>query len=162
MYLSNLPGIAGVALAVAAGYWLDGLVPRDARTQLCALLLGLYGLTFDRCEVPGLIAAYRANVRDYVDALGIAFGEAPVGVERTRRLCMFVIPVAFAPLLNLVFSLAVLGFTRWVKGSVSRADVHLMLALPLALIAVWAAYARVTARLRLRPGGGYGGMSFTT
>ena len=167
MYLSNLPGVVGVALAIGAGYWLDNRVPRNVpgleslAIHLSALLLGLYGLTLDRCEVPGLFASYRENVRGMVDGLGIAFGESPVGVERTRRLCVFVIPVAFAPLLNMLLWQLGLVFTWGLEGSVTRAQVQNALTLPIVVVGVCAGYARATERLRLRPAGGYGGTSFS-
>ena len=166
MYLSHLPGIAGVALAIGVGYGVRAILLRhhpgetDLAFHLALLVLGLYGLTFDRCEVPGLIASYRANVRDFVYALGIAFGEKPVGVERTRRLCVFIIPVAFAPFLGVALSLFALAFDKWADGEVSRAELHRGVVLHLAVLVLWAGYARLTARLRLRPGGGYGGMDF--
>ena len=89
MLISNRPGFIGVVAAVASGFWMDpdlppGLVGRDEmHIHLGALVLGLYALTVDRCEVPGLLASYKANVQNLF-ALA-AFADIALAQARNGR-----------------------------------------------------------------------------
>ena len=71
MLISNRPGFVGVVLAVALGFALDSLLPVDVPgfsalpIHLAGDFLGLYALTVDRCEVPGLFASYKANLQNF-------------------------------------------------------------------------------------------------
>ena len=75
MYFLNRPGLIGIVLVVVLGHRLYAVLP--ARTpgleelvmNAGALFLGLYALTVDRCEVPGLLPSYRANLQNFFAAM---------------------------------------------------------------------------------------------
>jgi hypothetical protein len=155
MVISNTPGLLGVALAVVFGMWLDSLLPvpppglEDLAIHAGALFLGLFALTVDRCEVPGLLASYRANLQNVTAAVEGMFGDK-VAVVPGRRLTFFVIPLVLVPLIPLLVGLGVVAFELGTNGTLTRLDRFRHLDLPLAGIAIWACYALATRSLRLR------------
>ena len=157
MFLVNLRGVIGVVLAVVAGFQVDAFVGARAPQletvgiHAGALLLGLYGLTVDRCEVPGLWASYRANVSNVFAAASEAgLGTYDKPVVPGRRMAVFLFPVAVAPALGFLLSMADAA-VRWNgHGAVTRAEWFEFVEMPVATIGLWAAYALATQRLRLR------------
>ena len=147
-----------MALATALGFGLSSvLAPRipdadDVVIVLAALLLGLYALTVDRCEVPGLLASYRANLRNF---LAIADGDLGAPSHKPivpgRRLCFFIVPVVVTPAIPFLIALGWLVYQGATGGRVSPHDSHRYVELPLAGVAVWLAYAWLTRSLRRRP-----------
>ena len=157
MQISNRLGVVGVVLAVLLGLWLDGKVPKhvpgleDLAIHIGALFLGLYALTVDRCEVPGLLASYRANLRNlFATAAASGLGTYDKPVVPGRRLAFFVLPLVVAPLILPLIGMIAIGFDVADDGKVSPLDFDRNFTLPMAGVAIWAGYALVTQRLRRR------------
>ena len=169
MLISNRPGVIGVVLAVVLGLWLDGKVPKhvpgleDLAIHAGALFLGLYALTVDRCEVPGLVASYRANLQNlFAAAAESGLGTYDKPVVPGRRLSFFVVPLVIVPLVSLLLGIVVIGFDVADDGKVAPLDFDRNFTLPAAGAAIWAGYALVTQRIRLRrdPKGGFDHVGF--
>src|SRR5688500_13482570 len=157
MFLVNLPGLIGVVLSGIVGYSVGGYVEARA-PQLDALgmqagapFLGLYGLTVDRCEAPGLFASYRANVQN-VFAAESAAGLRSYGkpVVPGRRMAVFFLPVAMAPIPWFLLSLADVALRLDDNGALTRAEWFEFVEVPVASLGLWATYALATQWLRLR------------
>ena len=157
MQISNRPGFIGVVLAVGSGLWLDSVLPAGlaAREELAmdlgALVLGLYALTVDRCEVPGLWASYKANLQNLF-ALAAESGLGTYDKEPVpgRRLCFFILPVVIAPVLTFALSFADVVRLQVQNGRLTPSEVDRFFSIPGACLIAWWAYALVTERLGLR------------
>lgn len=157
MFLVNLRGVIGVVLAVVAGFQVDAFVGARAPQfetvgiHAGALLLGLYGLTVDRCEVKGLWASYRANVQNVIAAASEAgLGTYDKAVVPGRRMAVFLLPVAVAPVPGFLLSMADAAVRLNGHAALTRAEWFEFVEMPVATIGLWASYALATQRLRLR------------
>lgn len=157
MQISNRPGGIGVALAVAFGLWLDSVLPPglEVREELAmhggALLLGLYALTVDRCEVPGLWASYKANLQNLF-ALAAESGLGTYDKEPVpgRRLSFFILPVVITPVLMFLLAFADVVRLQVQNGRLTPTEIDRFFSIPGACLLAWWAYALVTERLGLR------------
>jgi hypothetical protein len=157
MQISNRLGLIGVVLAVVLGLWLDGKVPKhvpgleDLAIHVGALFLGLFALTVDRCEVPGLLASYRANLQNFfATAAASGLGTYDKPIVPGRRMAFFVLPLVVAPLILPLIGMIVIGFDVADDGKVSQLDFDRNFTLPMAGVAIWAGYAWATRGLRRR------------
>jgi hypothetical protein len=157
MYFLNTPGLIGIVLVVVLGHWLYAVVPArmPGREELVinagALFLGLYALTVDRCEVPGLLPSYRANLQNFFAAMAESgMGTYDKTVVPGRRLSFFFLPLVVAPLITLLFGLGTVAYDLGMAGTLSSLDRFRNLELPLAGTAIWACNALATRSLRLR------------
>jgi hypothetical protein len=163
MYFTNRYGVIGVVLAVALGLWMDSVLPAgmpardDLPIHAGALFLGLYALTVDRCEVPGLLASYRANLQNlFAEVAESGMGTYDKPVVPGRRLSFFILPIVVTPWILLLIGLGHAAYELWTAGSLSRLDRLRDLELPVASVLAWTCYALVTQplRLRVRPSAG--------
>ncbi len=157
MVFSTPSGVLGVVLAVVLGLGLEAVLPvrapglEDLSIHAGALFLGLYALSVDRCEVPGFLASYRANLRNiFAAAAESGMGTYDRPVVPGPRLAFFVLPVVVTPFIPLLIGGAAVAYELATTGTVSRIDRFRHLELPLAGIAIWSAYAWATRSLRLR------------
>jgi hypothetical protein len=157
MFFVNLRGIVGVVLAVLVGHQVDGFVAARAPQfetvgiHAGALFLGLYGLTVDRCEVRGLWASYRANVRNVFAAVSeMGLGKYDRKVVPGRRMAMFLLPVAVAPVPVLLLSAVDAAVRLNGRGAITRGEWFEFVEMPVATLGLWASYALATQWLRLR------------
>ena len=157
MLITNRPGVIGVVLAVAAGFGLDAVLPQDAPgfsalpIHLAALVLGLYALTVDRCEVPGLLASYRANLRNFFAAAAASgLGTYDTPIVPGRRLSWFIVPIVVMPAISFPIGLldAWLLFSKNGRLLPSELDAHVTI--PFLCVVVWIAYAVATEKTGLR------------
>jgi len=157
MLIANRPGSIGVALATAFGFWMESIVPHgnpvleEAPIHLGALFLGIYALTVDRCEVPGLLASYKANLQNLFalaaeSGLG-TYDKAPVP---GRRLSFFILPVVLATPIAFALGFADVVLAQASRGRVMPVEIDRFFSVPGACLLVWWAYALVTERLGLR------------
>jgi hypothetical protein len=156
MLISNTAGVVGVVLAVLLGYRLDAALPRTPGMEdlgICAsaLFLGAYGLTFDRCEVPGLLGSYRANLQNFFAAASEAgLGTYGKSLVPGRRMAFFFLPVFLAPLLPLAIGLCGVAYELVGHGTISPLDRFRYFDVPVSCVGVWIAYAWTTRGLRMR------------
>jgi len=157
MYFLNTPGLIGIVLVVVLGHWLYAVLPprmpglEELVINAGALFLGVYALTVDRCEVPGVLRSYRANLQNFFAAMAESgMGTYDKPVVPGRRLSFFFLPLVVAPLITLLFGLGTVAYDLGTAGTVSRLDRFRNLELPLAGAALWACYALATRSLRLR------------
>jgi hypothetical protein len=157
MHFTTRSGVIGVVLAVCLGVWLDSVLPagkpgmEDLAIHAGALFLGLYALTVDRCEVPGLLPSYRANLQNFFAAVSeTGMGTYDKPVVPGRRLSFFVLPIVIIPWILLLIGVGHAGYALGTTGTLSRLDRFRDLELPLASIAIWSCYALATQSLRLR------------
>ena len=157
MYLSNRAGLIGVVLAVILGFQVDAHVPANRPgletlgISVGALFLGLYGLTYDRCEVRGFLASYRANFQNVIAATAEAgWGTYDKEVVPGRRMAMFIFPVAFAPIPMFLLDLLDVAIRMNTHGTLTRAERFEFLEVPVAFLGIWWAHALATRSLRLR------------
>ena len=157
MVIANRPGSIGVALATVFGFWMESIVPdgnprlEELPIHLGALFLGVYALTVDRCEVPGLLASYRANLQNLF-ALAAESGLGTYDREPVpgRRLSFFILPVVLAPPIAFVLAFADVALAQARKGMVTAVEIDRFFSVPGACLLAWWAYALVTERLGLR------------
>jgi hypothetical protein len=154
-----------VALATGFGFWLSSVLPPDTPAAddvaiaLSALLLGLYALTVDRCEVPGLLRSYRANLQNL-----FAIAARDLGAQDHRlivpgrRLSFFMLPVVVTPAIPFLIGFGWLVYQGITGGPVAPLDGFRYVELPLVCVALWLAYAFLTRDLRRRPARGGGGL----
>jgi hypothetical protein len=157
MIITNRPGVIGVVLAVALGFALDAVLRAgppgfsDLSIHLGGMFLGLYALSVDRCEVPGLLASYRANMQNFVaTASASGLGRYDKPIVPGRRLSWFILPVVITPLITFPIGLvdAWLLFSRNGRLLPSELDGHVTI--PFLGVVVWAAYAVATEKTGLR------------
>jgi hypothetical protein len=157
MVIANRPGGIGVVLATAFGFWMEDVLPaglpgrESLSMNLGALFLGVYALTVDRCEVPGLLASYKANVKN----LFALAAESGLGTYHTkpvpgRRLSFFVLPVVIAPVIVFLLSFADVVRVQVENGRLTPKEIDDFFSVPGACLIAWWAYALVTERLGLR------------
>jgi hypothetical protein len=157
MYLSNRAGLLGVVLAVILGFQVDAHVPANRPgletlgISVGALFLGLYGLTYDRCEVRGFLASYRANFQNVIAATAEAgWGTYDKEVVPGRRMAMFIFPVAFAPIPMFLLDLLDVAIRMNTHGTLTRAERFEFLEVPVACLGIWACHVFATRSLRRR------------
>lgn len=155
-----------MALATGFGFWLSSVLPPDTPAPddvaiaLSALLLGLYALTVDRCEVPGLLRSYRANLQNLFAIAARDLGAKDrEPIVPGRRLCVFILPVVVTPAIPFLIGFGWLVYQGITGAPVAPLDGFRYVELPLLCLAVWLTYAFLTRDLRRRPArGGDGGL----
>jgi len=147
-----------VALATGLGFWLSSVLPADipaaddVAIAVAALFLGLYALTVDRCEVPGLLRSYRANLQNLFAIAARELGaQDRKPIVPGRRLCFFILPVVVTPAIPFLIGFAWLVHQGITGRPVAPLDGFRYVELPLVCVAVWLAYAFLTRDLRRRP-----------
>ena len=123
----------------------------DIAIHAGALFLGLFALTVDRCEVPGLLPSYRANLQNLFAAVAESgMGTYDKPVVPGRRIAFFILPIVVTPWILLLLGLGHAAYELGTKGTLSRLDRFRDLEMPIVSVAVWACYAVITQSLRLR------------
>ena len=158
MVISNRPGGIGAVLAVGFGFLVDALpvtaIPglEDLGLHAGTLFLGLYALTVDRCEVPGFVASYRANLQNlFALAAASGLGTYDKPVVPGRRLSFVGVPLVVVPIVAFLICMAdVARVMSEGGGKISPLDFDRFFTLPAAGFAVFAGYAYLTERIGLR------------
>ena len=157
MMISNRPGVVGVVLAIALGFGLDAVLPQDVPgfdvlpIHLAGLFLGLYALTVDRCEVPGLFASYRANLQNFfATASEAGLGTYDKPIVPGRRLSWFILPIVVTPVITFLLGMADVALLLSKPRRILPSELDAHFTVPFLSFAVWAGYAVLTERTGLR------------